>query len=288
MIKRFLGLVMILVGLTGIAIAVVGVRTLPGLLDRIAGNLDQTLQLTTQSLETITSSLLLAKETMGEVSTTLVSVEAGLDDLAQSINETEPLLEQASAIGSSQVPDSIESIQAAIPDLAQIAAAVDATLSTLNRFRIDESFLGIEIKYDLGINYNPAQPFDQTVLNLGDSLDGLPGSLRSLRIYMNVTKDNLNEISRGLFEIADDLNGLNGRLTEIDPLLTEYLQLVTETSDATRLLRGQLNEQVEIAKTAVSIITIWFAFSQIAPLYLGWELLTSKRINSKTTTQEEK
>ncbi|MCP5094770.1 MAG: hypothetical protein GY943_04380 [Chloroflexi bacterium] len=279
MIKRILGLIMILVGLSGVAIAVMGARTLPGLIDRVGASLVETLQLTSQSLDTVSDSLLLAKGTIADLNTTMVGIEENMDVLGQAINETEPLLDQAAAVGSSQVPDSIEAIQAAIPDMAQVAAAVDSTLSTLNRFRIDEEFLGIEIQYDLGIDYNPTQPFDETVLSLGESLDGLPASLRSLQIYINVTKDNLDDISQGLFEISDDLSMLNGRLTEIDPLLDEYLRIVTETNDTTRVLRRQLNEQVEGAKTAVSVIMIWFAFSQLAPLYLGWELLAGKRKN---------
>ena len=52
------------------------------------------------------------------------------------------------------------------------------------------SVLGLN--YSLGVDYNPNVPFDDTVLTLGESLDGLPESLRSLQTYADETNQNLD------------------------------------------------------------------------------------------------
>ncbi len=277
MIKRFIGLIILLVGVGGVLLAAAGAIYLPQAIDNVATNLDETLLLTSDSLDNVGNTLLLAKTTIEDVSTSLDTVEMTLDDLGQSINNTTPLLDQVTAVTSHELPESIETLQTAIPDMAQVAAVVDDTLSTLNRFRIDESFLGIDINYNLGIDYNPEVPFDETVLSLGEGLEGLPGSLRSLQVYMNVTKSNLEEVSSGLFQIADDLGVVNGRIIEIDPLLNEYLRIVTQTNDNTRALRTEIGSQLETISTVATVLMIWLALSQLAPIYLGWELLANKR-----------
>lgn len=276
-LKRLLGLIILLVGLIGVGIAIAGAVMLPDMLDRIHANLEATLLQMSSGLDTAEESLLLAKAMVADVGTTLTTVETNMEDLGQAVNETRPFLDQVSTVAANELPESIETLQTAIPDMAQVAGVVDDTLTTLNRFRIDESFLGFDINYSLGVDYNPEVPFDVTVLRLGESLEGLPGSLRSLQVYANVTIDNLDEISQGLYEIADDMEAVNGRLTEVDPLLNDYLQLITETNDATRQIRAQMSSQLDRLHSATLFAMIWLALSQLAPIYLGWELLAGKR-----------
>ncbi|MEM7335424.1 MAG: hypothetical protein AAF490_25320 [Chloroflexota bacterium] len=277
MLRRLLGIIIFIVGLVGIGIAYLLYTQLPPLIDSAAQTVDSTLFGVSQNLDTVNDSLLLAKATLTDLGTTLDTVETSMDQLGQAVNTTTPLLDQIAVVASDDVPESIETVQMAIPDLAQVAGIVDDTLTTLNRFSIDESILGFDINYSLGVNYEPSQPFDETVLALGEGLEGLPGSLRSLQVYTNVTKNNLETVSQNLFLIGDDLGMLNGRVSEIDPLLDEYLQIVTETNDNTRLMRRQISEQWSRLQQIVQFGAIWFGFSQLAPLYLGWELMSGRR-----------
>ena len=277
MFRRFLGMLMLLIAVGGIGLSLFGIRLGHGLIDSIAANFDQTLQLTSQSLDTVSETLLLAKSSIADVNNVMETAETTADDLAQTVNETRPLLTQISAVTSEQVPDSLETIQAAFPSLEQVAGVIDSTLVTLNGFRIDEQILGLNIQYDLGIDYEPEIPFDQSVRELGQGLEGLPESLRALQIYINVTNGNLQTVSQDIRNLADDLNVVNGRINELDPILDEYLVLITDSNDRTRELRGQINDDVQNMKNGVTLVLVWLAISQIAPLYLGWELVTNRR-----------
>ena len=277
MFRRFLGMLMLLIAIGGIGLALFGIRLGHGLIDSVAANFDQTLQLTSQSLDTVSETLLLAKSSIADVNTVMETAETTADDLAQTVNETRPLLTQISAVTSEQVPDSLETIQAAFPSLEQVAGVIDSTLVTLNGFRIDEQILGLNIQYDLGIDYEPEIPFDQSVRELGQGLEGLPESLRALQIYINVTNGNLQTVSQDIRNLADDLNVVNGRINELDPILDEYLVLITDSNDRTRELRGQINDDIQNMKNGVTLVLVWLAISQIAPLYLGWELVTNRR-----------
>lgn len=277
MFKRFLGLLMLVVGIGGIVLAVFGARLGRNLVDRVAANFDQTLQLTSQSLETVSETLVLAKTSITDVNTVMETAETTADNLAQSVSDTRPLLSQISSVASEQVPDSIETIEEAFPSLEQVAGVIDRTLVTLNNFRIDEEVLGFPLQYDLGVDYAPDVPFDQSVRELGEGLDGLPESLRTLQVYINVTNGNLQTVSQDIRTLADDLNTVNGRINELDPILDEYIQLITTTNDSTRQLRAQINDDVQSTKNGITLVMVWLAITQVAPLYLGWELVTGRR-----------
>ncbi len=277
MFRRFLGLLMLVIGLGGIVIAVLGVRLGHQTVDSVAASLDQTLLLTSQSLDTASETLLLAKNSLTDVNEMLETAETTADDIGQTVSGTRPTLDQISSVASEQVPDSLETIQEAFPSLEQAAGVIDRTLVTLNSFRIDQQVLGFDFQYDLGIDYAPEIPFDQSVRDLGEGLEGLPESLRTLKLYINVTNENLQTVSQDIHTLADSMNAVNGRIAELNPILDEYIILITNSNDSTRQIRAQINNEIESVKNGITLVMVWLAVTQIAPLYLGWELLTNRR-----------
>ena len=277
MIRRLVGIVIIIIGLSGIALSVIGMTAAPRIIDTVSDNLEANLVLVSESLDTVQSTLLLAQSTITEVNSSLDTVEGTAVHLGQTLNQTQPLLDQVSTIASDEVPQSLDAIQATMPDLVQVAAAIDDTLTILNNFRIDEQIFGIPIRYDLGINYDPAVPFDESVSEIGRSMETLPDQLRDLDGYVVVASDNLTLISEDVLAISQDLDRVNGRIAELDPLLEDYLRIVVELNDSTRQTRQVILSELSTLKRITTIALAWVALSQLAPLYLGLELLLSRR-----------
>jgi hypothetical protein len=259
------------------------------LVDSIGLGVDTNLYLLSQSLATIPESLILAKQIVNDVNDSLVTVEQTADDVSLALADTQPLLTEVEEIVSNDVPNSVEAVQASLPNMVEVAGAIDNTLTTLNNFAVDRSIdipnpfsdeplYSFDLNFDLGIDYDPDVPFDQTVRELGTSIEGLPEQLRGLGEHVDRSNANLQNISDNITTVADDLAVVNGRIAELDPLLDEYGRIVTELQDQTRLLRAGINTQLEGIKQTINIVMIWFILTQIAPLYLGWELVTGRRI----------
>ncbi len=277
MIRRLVGLIIIIIGLSGIALSVIGMRTAPRTIDTIGDSLEANLVLVSESLDTVQETLLLAQSTISEVTGGLDTVESSAVHLGLTLDQTRPLLDQVSTIASDEVPQSLDAIQATMPDLVQVAAAIDDTLTVLNSFRVDQQILGIPIKFDLGIDYDPAVPFDESVSQIGRSFETLPGQLRDLDEYVVVANDNLALISEDVLAISGDLDGVNGRIAELNPLLEDYLRIVVELNDSTRQTRQIILGELTTLKRITTIALAWVALSQLAPLYLGLELLRGRR-----------
>lgn len=277
MLRRAIGVALLALGLSGIAISMLGTRLVDQVLDDLGKDLENSLQLVSESLDRLESSLLLAKTTLTDVGDALSSSETAMVHLARSTDETRPLLSQITIITTDEVPVNIEAMQEAVPGMVQVAALIDDTLSTLSAFRIDRQILGIDIQFDLGVKYDPETPFDESVQLVGESLDGLPEQLRDLKSNLDATSENMALLSQDLDEIASDLNTVNGRLTETEALIDEYLSTILDISDGTRQMRASVNEQLGNVKGALTLFSIWLGLSQLLPLYLGWELARGRR-----------
>ncbi len=287
MLRRILGVIMLMMGIGGILLAIGARIMLYQLLDNVVLEVDNGLQLTSQSLDNVEETLLLAKETVADVNLTMGTVQTMTNNLAQTINETRPLIAQSSVVATEQVPDSIEAVQEAIPALTEVAGTIDNTLTTLSKFKIERDILGFDFNYDLGIDYDPEVRFDDAVAGIGDSMDGLPESLRTLSIYLNIANENLDTMSTDILALSSDLGRLNEDIAQLDPILDEYIRLVIEVNDSLSSIRVQINEQVETAKNVATIAFIWLGLTQIIPLYLGYELVTGQRDPARFITREE-
>ena len=273
-----LGIILLLIGLSGIALGIVGARVSRDMLQTLSNGTKAGLDLAIDSLQTVSDSLTLARQTIADVHTSLETVQTTATDVAVSLEASQPMVADVAALAGQDLPRSVETIQAAIPNAAQAAEAIDSTLTTLNRFKIDTTILGFPIQYDLGIDYNPDVPFGESVLAIGRSLDDMPIRLRNLQTALEDTAVNLQTISEDMRSLSTDLDGINGRLLDFDPLITDYIRIVTETDDNLRLIRGQIDQQVSSAQFVITLGMVWLAVSQLVPLYLGLDLLTDGRL----------
>jgi hypothetical protein len=277
MFRKLIGFLLLLIGVMGVALSIAGVYFSDQIVSAMGGGLDSTLKLTADSLATVEDTLVLAQTTIGDVNAGLDTVGITAEDLAKTLADTRPLLDQITQVATEDVPNNIEAMQATIPNMAEVAGVIDDTLITLNEFKIEESILGVDINYDLGVNYQPTIPFDETVTAMGSSLDGMPDQLRSLQPNIETASDNLAVISEDIYAVSDDLAVINGRIAEVEPLMGDYIGIVGDINGAIITTREQVNAQLNTVSLALKIGLVWLGLMQFAILYLGWDLIIGER-----------
>lgn len=275
--RRFLGIIMLVIGLAGIVLSITGAIVGRRLIDAMGDNLDANLRLTVQSVDTIGASLLLTRRTVGQIAAGLDTMEDTADNVAASLDETQPLVDQISGVLSDDVAGGLETFQESLPEMVEVATSIDETLTTLSRFRIDRTILGVPLRYDLGVDYDPEVPFAETVEKLGASIEGLPGELRVLEGYLDGANENLGAMSGNVRQIGDDIAAVDESVDELEPLLDDFIATLTEFGDSTRQSRTTLAGQIETFQTVWLIVMVWLALAQVAPLFLGYELVRGLR-----------
>jgi archaellum component FlaC len=273
MLRRILGLFMMLIAIVGVILSVAGTYVVWNMIDGLGDAIDTTLELTSDSLDTVADSLLLTKDTVEDVTNSVDTVEETTANLSTTINDTRPLLDQVSAVATEDVPNSIQAVDETLPNVAAIAGSIDDTLRLLSAFQVTQSVVGVDLGFDLGIDYDPEVPFDESINDIGSSLEGVPDQLRALEPFLATTNDNLGIISDNINTLASDLGSINENIENVQPLLDDYLELVYRTSDLVNQTRSGLRAQLQPVKYIIMILFVWIGLTQVAPAYLGWGLL---------------
>ena len=198
-------------------------------------------------------------------------------DFSVTITETRHFLGNVNEVATVNVPESLDAFQEAIPNIAEVAGGIDDAMTALSNFTFATQLLGVDLGFDLGISYAPAVPFDETITQLGASLEGLPESLRTLDTEIQVTSDNLVVISQDVEKLSADIGNINAQLRRFDPVVDGYIKTVSDLRFSANQARQNIDQQMASLKMGINFIFLWLALMQITPLYLGSKLIFGKK-----------
>lgn len=273
MFKRLLGVIIIITAIIGLLIGIGGIIVGGQAIDGIANSVSETLPLVIDSLTTVEDSLVLAQDTVTQVNNGLDTVEQTTRSLSTSIGDAAPAMDQVVSLTGTDVPEGIEAFQASIPNLVNVAATIDSTLETLSNFKVETRILTFPLSFDLGIDYNPEAPFDQSIAMIGSSMEGVPEQIRALATELESTGGNLVVLSEDINTLAGNINDINTELKDIPDLLDRYIDIIAELETNLTQLDQNLAAQFDTLKLVITIIMIWFCMTQLAPFMVGWQLL---------------
>ena len=278
--RRLIGFLMILVGIVGLIITGATAFFAGQAIDAVAAGLNSTVDLLDNTVGTTTASLENVKATLSETTATLTTVSSATGNMATTLFDTQPLLEQVTTMTTDTVPNSLDAVNAAIPNLAGIAATIDTTLTQLSNLQIARTIeagpFSVPLNFDLGIDYAPREPFDDAVLTVGDSLIPVPDQLRMLESNLNTTVENLGNIGSDIEALSGNISGINRTVEQYIPLLDQYIALLDQITGSLESARTQLNANLGTAKWLIVGLSVWFALYQIMPIYIGYRMLSDQ------------
>jgi hypothetical protein len=280
--RRIFGILLFIIGLTILILSVAGVFYVGDAIDNLTSGITSSLTLAAQSLDAARDTLVLARDSVGDVQSGLDATTGALARTSQTLADSGGMIDNVSAVTTQEVPEAIEGIQAALPNLIQVASIIDRTLVTLSNVGIDREiplpFGGsIPLQFDLGIDYDPEVSFDESLRVFESSLVGLPESLRGLEDDLQQTNDNLVALSGDLQATSDNLATVNGRIGEIVPLLEQYTALVDQLATTLAGAESAIASQLNLLKLGLTGLLLAIGLTQLASIYLGWELMSGQR-----------
>ncbi len=281
-IRRILGLIILLTALVIFGGSLYAAYLAGDALAGLNAGIRDNLALASASLATAHDTLTLSRDTFSDVNGGLGSAVAATSNASRTVADSRPLIDNVGVVVTQEVPEAVEGIQAALPNMIEVAGVIDTTLRTLSSIGIDRTinlpFGGsIPLQFDLGIDYAPAVPFDTTLRGFGTSLEGLPESMRGLETDLATTSANLDALATDLQAASDNLAVINTRIGEVLPLIDQYLALADQLDVTIAHLDDDIDRQLELLRLGIIAVLVILALSQLAPLYLGWELLTGRR-----------
>ena len=274
--KRLLGAILFVVGIIGVVLAFLGIYFGLDAIDQIGAGLNSGVDLALDSLATIQDTVTLTKTAVDEAYNSIQTVEKTAADMSTTIGDTGPLVDQMSVVVAQEIPNSVEAIQSSLVPAAEVAKQMDNTLLALSAFSLDQSFLGFDLQFDLGIDYQPEEPLDESLLSIGSSLDGVADELRNLEPLMATNSGNVALMSDNVALIAEDIASINTVIADITPLLDQYAATFTQLENGLLRLQTDLDNYLQIAKIVLIVLMLWLAVMQTTAVVLGYEMVTGQ------------
>jgi ABC-type transporter Mla subunit MlaD len=280
MIRRAIGIILILVGVMGVAICYLGARSGLGLADGLVRSFDAALDSTSETLNTVEETIEQSRQMVDSINGTVEKVQTTTSDLSTTIDDTQPLLGELALLVGEAIPSTISDVQNAIPNIAQTAKVVDDTLRLLSKLQIEETvpIINYQISLGLGVDYDPEVAFDQAIEEVGRGLDPIALASGNLESELNTSSANMDVLSQDLRDLADELGEMNSQLAAFRPLLDEYSSLVREVQADITGGQERLSEQLATVKKAIIVVAVWLGLFQLLPIFFGLELALGNRM----------
>jgi cob(I)alamin adenosyltransferase len=204
------GLIAIIASVAGMVLGLV-------LVGSIAADLAATMSLSRSAMGAIGDTIEVLDDAAGRIDESLDAAAGSVSGASDTAAAAATGLEEMALFLDEGLPDQIEAIRQSMPAAIQAAGAVDATLSALSFF---------------GVDYNPDEPFDESLRRVEAALTGLPDDLRTQSESLQGLVPAARELSLETDRLALALDALQQDLGSLQELTDSY-QATVEQAEAT-------------------------------------------------------
>lgn len=252
------GVIMLIVGSVGVVVGVGGAIVGQRLVTDVARDAETALMLVTDGLEAGQASIELAGTAVTDLESAVATAVTASDEVADTLANSGQLIGEVARITGEDLPESIDAVDAAMPGLIRVAGLIDNTLRAARFF---------------GADYDPDKPFDEAVADLDASLDGMPDDLRTQAALLADSTEDVAAIASTARVLSSDLGALRSELAATSQILSEYESTAAEANRLVAQLRADLDDRVALLRVFAVAFGLVFAASQIAPLWIGAQLV---------------
>jgi hypothetical protein len=254
------GRVLVAVGVLGIVLSLLGTVVCLRVVASLDGAMGESTRLTADALDAVDASVAVTDRVVGSLAEALASTEVTLGEVAAGVGDTVTVLDATATLLEAQVAGSLQAVEDALPALVDVAAVIDRTLSAASAV-------------PFGPDYDPAEPFDDSLRSLQEELDGLPEALREQAVLVRDASASLVGVQRGAEAIVGDVAELEEAMREASDLLAGYAATADDARAVVEGTTDDLDGDLRLARVLVVALLLTMAAANLAPLAVGWLLL---------------
>ncbi len=274
-VRRILAVIIILIGLVGLAGGLTGAYLIQGSAARLESEIASGMDLGLEGLEVVSDTLTVLTKTVDDTAVVMDAAVTSAEQTATTLETLQPAVDELSDLVSISLPENIEAIQSALPALEQASGTIDRTLRALADFEWTAvvPIINFELGFGLGIEYDPPIPLDEAVGQVSEAVASLPSHLGGIEEDLRSTNQALGETAGSVQDVGATLAIVSQDLHDTSEALKEYDALFAETIGQLRKARRSIRDQVRTGRFILTGILVWLALSQIATLALGYSWL---------------
>lgn len=226
----------------------------------VTNSMDRSLTVTADAVAAADDTVALAADTVDIVAESFDTLVPSAELAAGSFEDAAAVIADTSDVVTVEVPAALDAVLEAMPAIESVAGIVDTTLNALSL---------------IGVDYNPAVPFDDAVAEVAAAIAPLPAQLRAQEEPLGQLAADFDEFGAASAAISDDLADLQAQLDEASRLLTDYAGAASDASLVVSDIQSNLVWQRWLMVIAVVVAALAYASLQVVPLATGRRLQRS-------------
>lgn len=224
-----------------VALSVLGLGLGLFLVESLTRNLQASVRVSQSAVGAIGETIAVVDEVADGTARSLSSASRSVASVSETVGSAAETLDEVAGFIEEDLPEDLETIRAAFPAAIQAASTMDTAMRALSL---------------VGVDYDPEQPFGESLREIESALAELPTELRSQSEAMRIlipAADGLAEESLGL---EADLEELSSSMDEFQRLTEDYQAILAETEVTIEETRVSLGVQTWLLRLFVVMIAL--------------------------------
>ena len=261
-LNRLFGYLLIFAAAVGFIFSVVGVIEIWRYRPVVEQKAIETLALFDQTLSTTQEGLIVVGQVVQTTTADAASLQTALQALAQTIHQTNPMLDSLTSLTSKDFPAAVDATQTSLASAQSSALLIDNVMTAITSIPLLPM-----------APYKPDVPLHTALAQVSTSLDSLTPALGTINSSLVDGKTNLGAVEVELDKMSETTKGigiaLGGAQTIIDQYKTVTAKLKLRVEAAQRAAPGWITTITWI----LSIFLAWLLVAQLGLCTQGLEML---------------
>jgi methyl-accepting chemotaxis protein len=267
LLNRAVGYLLVIAATIGLVFSLLGIAAVWRVKQPLTDDAMSMIELADRTLKATSDGLLLTKESLTEAMVDVISLKNTLEATSRAINATNPMLDSLSNLLTSNIPDSIYTIQNSLATAQSSAQVIENFLKTVSSL----PFLPIQ-------PYDPPVPLHESLSDVSQSLDALPQSLMEMDKSLDSSRGNLILIEAEFRIMSRNVEQMNASLLDAQGVVDSYQNVVSDLQQRTANLSTNIPRWINNLTWFTTFLLILIAIAQLGLLVQGLMLIKYPRI----------
>jgi hypothetical protein len=264
-LKRLLGLLLVITAAAAFIFSVVGLFEIWGYQPGVTQTVNDTLVTLDQTLTTTQDGLTVMDQVVQTTTVDAASLQTVIQALAQTIHGTNPMLDSLSSLTSKDFPAAVDATQTSLASAQSSALLIDNVLTSLTSI----PFLPMAA-------YKPDVPLHTALAQVSTSLNSLKPALATINSSLVNGKTNLGVVEGELNKMAETMSGISITLGSAQTIISQYQTTTTKLKERVEAIQSAAPAWITTITWILTFLLAWLLVAQLGLCAQGLEMLRAR------------
>jgi hypothetical protein len=283
-VRRILGVLVMLAGLLGLVLSLAGLVTVWAAKPTVAVYANATIDTLSDSVVTSQNVMEVTRQALGATIDSVDALSAMLSTTAATVDDTKPVLDEVNILMSTKLPSTLKAATDSLYTAQEAARVLESTIQQLDAFRflLSATPLVADMVPPPGEAYNPEKPMADSLGELASNLESLPDTFVGMSTNLSTTDDKLAAVQANLVTMSESVGLISSSLSEYEKMVVQSKSSMDNLKSILTNIQSNLPTILNAAAIVLTLLFSWLLAAQVVILSQGWELYqgTADRMES--------